>query len=398
LSTGFRPTLLLGRKSLVLATSPATARRARDLNERSETGGLPSGDPLAAWLEPLPGRLIFLAVNDTRQSILPEVLVSLPNLMEFLIARSRNGPLLFRMPEPVPGGFAGADNAPAQEGAQHPSRTLAMDPELIPDPDLLRPFLFPSVHALTVDDQGIRFISREAFPTFNPSMAAPIALAMLVPASHSARIAAQRAQSVNNLKQIGLAMHNFHSAHNRFPADIRNKEGKLLLSWRVQLLPFLEQQALFNEIHRDEPWDSPHNKALLEKMPPVFAVPNAPSEPGMTFYRSFSGKRALLDKTVPDGIQIQMITDGTSNTIMAVEAKEAVPWTKPDSDLSSGDDNIKPEELDALRARLGGHFPGGFNALFGDGSVHFIRDRINLLVLRALISRDGGEVISADSF
>src|SRR5205085_10489867 len=93
----------------------------------------------------------------------------------------------------------------------------AFDPELVPEPDSLRPFLFPSVSALAVDDQGIRFLSREAFPTINPATAVPVAIAMLVPAVHSSRLAAQRAQSVNNLKQIGLAMHNFLSANNHFP-------------------------------------------------------------------------------------------------------------------------------------------------------------------------------------
>jgi prepilin-type processing-associated H-X9-DG protein len=249
-----------------------------------------------------------------------------------------------------------------------------------------------------VDDQGIRFLSRESFPTINPATMVPVAIAMLVPAVHSSRIAAQRAQSVNNLKQIGLALHNFHSTHGQFPADVRSRDGKPLLSWRVQILPFLEQQALFNEFKLDEPWDSPHNKPLLERMPATFAVPNAAAEPGMTFYRGFSGKRTIFDPAVPKGVTIAGITDGTSNTIAVVEAREAVPWTQPDSEIPLGEDANKPEQLDALRAQLGGHFSQGFNAVFCDGSVRFIRETINAIVLRALITRDGGEVISSDSF
>ncbi len=251
---------------------------------------------------------------------------------------------------------------------------------------------------MVVDDQGIRFLSREAFPTINPSTAVPVAIAMLVPAVNSSRVAARRAQSVNNLKQIGLALHNFHSSNNHFPGDIRGKDGKPLLSWRVQILPFLEQSGLFNEFKLDEPWDSPHNKALLERMPVTFAVPDAPAAPGMTFYRGFSGKRTIFDPKVPKGVGIASITDGTSNTIAVVEAKEAVPWTKPESDDPIRRGPRSRTKLQTLRNALGGHFTGGFNALFCDGSVRFIKDSINLMVLRALITRDGGEVISSDSF
>jgi prepilin-type processing-associated H-X9-DG protein len=218
-----------------------------------------------------------------------------------------------------------------------------------------------------------------------------------VPATRTAQIAARRAQSVNNLKQIGLALHNFHSSNGQFPADIRSKAGKPLLSWRVQILPFLEQAEVFNALRLDEPWDSPHNKPLLERMPATFAVPGSPAEPGMTFYRGFKGAGTIFDPNVPKGVGIQTITDGTSNTIAVVEAKEAVPWTKPEDDLPFGGDP-KPEGMEALRSALGSHFSGGFNALFCDGSVRFIRTTVSLQVLRALITRNGGEVISSDSF
>jgi prepilin-type processing-associated H-X9-DG protein len=395
LPAGLRPTVLLGDKGLVLATSPATARRAKEWNDRSDAAGLPPGDPLAPALDHLPDRLTFLTVRDTQQSMLPDLIVGLPNWAEFLIASQRLSPFaLFGIRLPS----MSLPSPPLPPGSPPQGATPAFDPELVPEPDSLRPYLFPSVSVLAVDDQGIRFISRESFPTINPATAVPVAIAMLVPAVQSSRVAAQRSQSVNNLKQIGLALHNFHSANDHFPADVRSKDGSPLLSWRVQILPFVEQQALFNEFKLDEPWDSPHNKALIELMPAVFAVPHSPAEPGTTFYRGFSGPRAIFDKAVPKGVSIRAITDGTSNTIAVVEAKEAVPWTKPDSDIPSGEDSIKPEQLDALRAQLGGHFPHGFNVVFCDGSVRFIRDVINLLTLRALITRDGGEVVSSDSF
>ena len=79
---------------------------------------------------------------------------------------------------------------------------------------------------------------------------------------------------MNNEKQIALAMHNYHAANDHLPpAAIKDKAGKPLLSWRVAILPYLEQAALYNKFHLDEPWDSPHNKALIASMPAVYACP-----------------------------------------------------------------------------------------------------------------------------
>jgi len=395
MATRIRPTLLLGRKTLVIASSPAMAIEARDRNEGSLPVGLPAGDPLTRPLESLPSGLTVLSVDDTRQSILPELVAGLPGLAESFIKAQLVRGLPFRQSSPFQVEEAAGEARPGDPNA--PKRAAAIDPELIPDPDALRPFLFPSVHLLVVTDQGIRFVSREAIPTINPATAVPVAIAMLVPAVRSSQIAARRAQSINNLKQIGLALHNFHSANSHFPADIRGKDGKPLLSWRVQLLPFVEQTQLFNDFKRDEPWDSAHNKALLERMPATFVVPNSPGEPGMTFYRGFQGTGTIFDTKVPKGVGLESITDGTSNTIAVVEAKEAVPWTKPDSDLLF-DNDPKLERTRALLTEIGGHFAGGFNALFCDGSVRFIRQTVSLQVLRALITRNGGEVMSSDSF
>jgi hypothetical protein len=113
-------------------------------------------------------------------------------------------------------------------------------------------------------------------------------LQVLVPAVQAGRIAAGRSQSSNNLRQLGIAMHNFHDTYKHFPPQaIRSKDGKPLLSWRVVLLPFLDQKALYQEFHLDEPWDSEHNQKLVEKMPAVFASPHlgdALRAKGMTSY------------------------------------------------------------------------------------------------------------------
>jgi hypothetical protein len=205
---------------------------------------------------------------------------------------------------------------------------------------------------------------------------------LVLPAITEARQSAQRSRSVNNLKQIALAMHNYHDANGHFPsAVLLGPDGKTTHSWRVALLPYLEQNELYKAYKFNEPWDSPSNKKVLEKMPSVYSA--LPSQGGTSSsYYVFSGE----DTAFPGdrAIKLTHITDGTSNTIMAVEAKRNIPWTKPE-DLKF--------ELKKPIARPGGFFPGGFNAALCDGSVRFIPSSIADPILRALITRGGGEVL-----
>jgi prepilin-type processing-associated H-X9-DG protein len=185
-------------------------------------------------------------------------------------------------------------------------------------------------------------------------------------------------------------MHNYHDANGHFPRAVVGKDGKRLLSWRVAILPYLEQQGLYNRFKLDEPWDSPHNKALLNEMPAFFACPSRPLQPGLTAYRGFEGKGAFFEKDQDTGIA--NITDGTSNTIMVVEASEAAPWTSPDSDLP-----FDPEARPSLYGAGSSH-PGGFNVATADGSVRFIKNSISAIVFKALITKAGGEVIQGAAF
>ncbi|WP_406697408.1 DUF1559 domain-containing protein [Singulisphaera sp. Ch08] len=206
-----------------------------------------------------------------------------------------------------------------------------------------------------------------------------------------AREAARRSQCINNLKQIGLAMHNYHAAYNTFPpAYSATKDGKPLLSWRVHILPYLEQQSLYKQFKLDEPWDSANNKALISRMPPMLACPSGSRKlagEGKTTYLTPRGADTIFPGKT--GIRLQEITDGTSNTIMVIEANDdsAVTWTKPD-------DWEIPTPF--TTKGLLGHHPGGTNAGFADGSVRFLRDTILPRNFQSLLTRDGGEVISAD--
>ena len=223
-------------------------------------------------------------------------------------------------------------------------------------------------------------------------------------------------QAANRLKQIGLALHNYEGSNGYFPAGIVGPKGQLGLSWRVAILPYVEEGKLYQEFKLDEPWDSEHNKKLIPRMPKIYEPPNVILANGKTFLRSFSGPQAVIPGA-PDGPKgstfsrwanqpagtpargrgLIEFSDGTSNTLMVVEAFEPVEWTKPE-DLAFldaprfGASGPPPGPL----PRLGGLFDGGFHALYGDGSVRFISDRMNEQNLRALITVNGGEVVNWD--
>jgi prepilin-type processing-associated H-X9-DG protein len=198
-----------------------------------------------------------------------------------------------------------------------------------------------------------------------------------------------RTSCVNKLKQIALAMHNYHDVNQHFPAVASfDKDGKPLLSWRVHLLPFLEQNELYKEFHLDEPWDSEHNRKLIAKMPAIFRCPSTRAELGRTTYVVPVGPSTIFTGG-PQGIPIKEINDGTSNTIMVLDAADshAVIWTQPD-DLKV--------DLKQPRAGLVEHHPGGFNAALADGSVRLIAETVSDKTLAAAFTRSGGEILGPD--
>ncbi len=211
-----------------------------------------------------------------------------------------------------------------------------------------------------------------------------ITVALLLPAVQAAREAARRVQSTNNLKQLAVAMITYQDAHKTFPQRASvDKQGRPLLSWRVHLLPYLDQMPLYKQFHLDEPWDSEHNKKLIPRMPATLATPNRPND-GKTVYLVPVGQGTMFggDK----GMGIAEITDGLSNTIMIVEADadRAVEWTRPD-DLA-----YDPERP---LAGLGHVRLNVFLAAFADGSVRTLAIGIDPEVLRALFTAAGSETV-----
>ncbi len=193
---------------------------------------------------------------------------------------------------------------------------------------------------------------------------------------------------MNNLRQIMIAMLNYESAYGHFPEQaITSQDGRPLLSWRVAILPFLEQEALYKQFHLDEPWDSEHNLKLLEQMPDVYRVPEVDLV-GETLYLGITGPGTAFESGRK--LRFRDVLDGLSNTIGVVEANPAVavPWTKP-ADL-----RFEPgEEL----IGLGGVRPGGFLAAFLDGSTRLISESVDREVLRRLfLIRDGEPIGDLD--
>lgn len=207
------------------------------------------------------------------------------------------------------------------------------------------------------------------------------------PALLQARGDARRLKSSGQLKQIGLALHNYHDSYGGLPDPaIRDAQGKPLLSWRVSLLPFLEHAELYGQFRRDEPWDSEHNLELAKQMPDVFRHPSSTAEVGHTVYQAVVGEEIGFR---PEGLtRFAEFTDGLSNTVAVVEVEDefAVPWTKPEDITLDPDDPWPP---------LGGHSREGVNMLFFDGSVRLIPYWLEPEKLWHLFTRAGGEAIEA---
>ncbi len=253
---------------------------------------------------------------------------------------------------------------------------ISFDTSKIPTLSSILPHLSPNQSVTYREEHALVTDQRQCLP-MNSSASVPMAAALLLPAIQSSRQAARRMQSINNLKQIGLALHNYHDTFNQFPPAYLGTEEKPLLSWRVAILPFIGQSTLYDQFHLDEPWDSEHNLPLSKTVVGVYQSPLSQDRleaPWMTTYQTVRHP----DSPFPGGEKISLrdLNDGTSNTIMVLEVapEQAVPWTKPD------DFEPDPEE------DLCGWHPVENHLIFAmcDGSVHheLVRDFVSRLEMR----------------
>jgi hypothetical protein len=189
--------------------------------------------------------------------------------------------------------------------------------------------------------------------------------------------AARHKTATDRLRQIGRALLAYYDEHRRLPpAVVYAEDGRPLYSWRVVLLPYLEEPQLYQEFHLDEPWDSPHNAALLPRMPTVYASPGVTAEdPSTTYCQLFVGEATVFKgrkgPRLPDDFQ-----NGTSRTILLAEASDPVPWTKP-TDLTFDPNSSLPGLGGVFRSGpfVSGYTrAAGFHVLMADGSVRFLRN------------------------
>jgi prepilin-type processing-associated H-X9-DG protein len=211
-----------------------------------------------------------------------------------------------------------------------------------------------------------------------------VGIALFLPVSRNARPAARRAQCVNNLKQIAIALHNYEQVHHALPpAYTVDASGRPLHSWRTLILPFLEQESLYHTIDLSKPWYDPANAKALQTLVPVFRCPEAVGQENTTTYLAIVAPNGCFLPKKPR--HLTEITDGTSSTLMVIEAGEEnrVPWMAPiDADESL---------VMSLGPTTKSHHAGGSNACFVDGSVRFLKASTPSDVRRALVSISGND-------
>lgn len=236
------------------------------------------------------------------------------------------------------------------------------------------------IHA---DQESVKKFMDDSMPILAEFIKAPIM---------ASRAAARRMQCTNNLKLIFVAFFNYHDAYGTFPPAFSvDENGKPLHSWRVLILPFIEQSALYDSIRLDEPWNSEHNKQFHSMMPVHYRCPECTKgEKNRDASYCMVVGEDTLGRTDGKGLKIQEITDGTSNTIGIIERKSPVCWMEP-VDITQEDAHLG---INKKETGIGATHSGGVNAAICDGSIRYISDTIAPDVLKAILTVAGGESAS----
>jgi prepilin-type processing-associated H-X9-DG protein len=223
-----------------------------------------------------------------------------------------------------------------------------------------------------------------------------IMVALLLPATQAARSSARQMACMSNLRQLGLAMHNYLDVYDCFPpAYTTDENGQPLHSWRVLLLPYLEQDYLYRQIDFDQPWDSPENQILVNMQMPLYTCPSAtPIDPSETSYVMIVGPGTISDG--PTATRFAQIADGMSYTIMIVEvADSGIHWAEP-RDLNF--DEMSFQINDPAGNSISSAHPGGANVVFADGHVESLDEFTSPEQIKAMITISGGEIVDLDEY
>lgn len=199
---------------------------------------------------------------------------------------------------------------------------------------------------------------------------------------------------MNNLKQIGLALHNYHEEHGCFPpAYVADAHGRPIHSWRVLILPWLEQKSVYDRYRFDEPWDGPNNRTLHDLVVSTYVCPSHPRQGHATSYAAVLGPETAWQGTEP--VRLERVVDGPGQTIHLVEVSTpSIHWMEP-RDLAF---DRMSDGLDGPKGGTGptsGH-PGGANVLNVDGSVRFLLHWIGPERWQAMLTIAGGEAVRED--
>ncbi len=247
-------------------------------------------------------------------------------------------------------------------------------------------------------------------------------IALLLPAVQAAREAARRAQCTNNLRQIGIGMHGYHTALKSFPVGgiehrwmvgsdghpLFGKTGRQI-AWSAFLLPYIEQAALHGQIDFSKAFDSVENATAAAQVIPTYLCPTVPRDSYLhdgraaIDYGGIYGERIYSSSGTPNGtmlyqkaVSIRDIRDGTANTVMVSEdsAWEDGQWI---NGLNVFDQaytiNFEPPDASSIENEMRSLHPGGANALFCDGSVHFLGESLGEELIAAICTRNGGEIV-----
>jgi prepilin-type processing-associated H-X9-DG protein len=209
--------------------------------------------------------------------------------------------------------------------------------------------------------------------------------------SDPGREAARRSQSVNNLKQIGLALHNYHSVYRSFPpGGTFDDRGQPQHSWMTLLLPYLEEQeALYKRVDLSVPWDHPRNADAFRTRVNPYLRPGLPDNGEGYAPAQYAANAVALGGNIPR--TIASFSDGTGNTFVAGEVPANFkPWGDPTNWRNPAKGiNRSPDGF-------GGPTPGGASFLFADGSVRFLKNTIDPKVFKALSTPAANDVVPSD--
>ena len=234
-------------------------------------------------------------------------------------------------------------------------------------------------------------------PAFVVALLLAVTLSSLMPVVATRGPLVRSYECKNNLKQIGIALHNYHDVYDSFPpAYVADENGKPIYSWRVLLLPFVDRDPLYQTYDLSQPWDSPENLALLKEMPPVYTCPARESyydKSGNTYYRAILGQGTAWPGQ--SSSKISDFKDGAEVTIMVIEADAGIPWTAPqDFTPEEAAMSLASTDFESAGHRGSDYFHEYFygkSVLFMDGVVKFAPFGLDQDFARELFTLDDGK-------